>query len=119
MRLWFFADLAERPLYEGNIIQFTNTAELPAPPARLLFEHFKQAVLANMRGAGEIPLLNYDPKQDSQIMDVFESGTGKMYLETFLLDGLAGHAHEDPSPENVSFISWTVLILQQAEEQTS
>ena len=70
-----------------------------------------------MRGAGEIPLLNYDPKQDSQIMDVFESGTGKMYLETFLLDALAGH--EDPAHENVSLISWAVLILQQTEDQAS
>jgi len=104
MRLWFFADLAERPLYEGNIIQFANTVELPGPPAQLLFEHFKQAVLANMRGAGEVPLLNYDPEEDAQGMDVFESGTGKMYLETFLLDGLAGQANEDPANETVHFI---------------
>ena len=37
-------------------------------------------------------------------MDVFESGTEKVYLETFLLDGLAGLAHEDPTPETVSLI---------------
>jgi len=119
MRLWFFADLPERPLYEGNIIQFTNTADLPAPPTRLLYEHFKQAVLANMKGAGEVPLLNYDPEEDSQSMDVFESGTGKMYLETFFLDALAEHARDNNAHENVSSISWAVLILQQAEEQAS
>ena len=118
MRLWFFADVPERPLYEGNIIQFTNTPELPAPPARLLYEHFKQAVLANMRGAGEVPRLNYDPEEDSQTMDVFESGTGKMYLETFLLDSLAGRVHEDSTQETVTFIPWAVLILQQPEERT-
>lgn len=81
----------ERGMYEGKLIQFTNTNELPAPPYDLLYEHFKQAVLANMRGAGEVPLLNYDPSEDSQSMDIFETGTGKVFLETYIL----GKLHED------------------------
>jgi len=35
-----FADVAEPPPYEGNVIQITNTGQLPAPPARRLFEYF-------------------------------------------------------------------------------
>ena len=88
MRLWFFLDTQERTTYDGNLVQFTNTTDLPAPPFAILYEHFKQAVLANMRGAGEVPLLNYDPEGDSESMDVFEQGTGKMFFETFLKEKL-------------------------------
>ena len=42
-----------------------------------------------------------------------------MYLETFFLDALAEHARDNNAHENVSSISWAVLILQQAEEQAS
>jgi hypothetical protein len=82
-------------MYDGRLIQFNNTASLPAPPYEILYEHFKQAVLANMRGAGEVPLLNYDPDEDSQGMDVFEEGTGKLFFETFLRGRLPIDMDED------------------------
>ena len=50
------------------------------------FEHFKQAVLANMKGAGKIPFLDYDPSQDSQSLDVFERDKGKVLMEMLLMD---------------------------------
>ena len=89
MRLWFFLDCMERQLYHGNIIQLTESPTLPASPREILYEHFRQAVLANMKGAGEIPSLDYDPTGDSQSMSTFEHGTGKMYFETFMLEKLA------------------------------
>ena len=96
MRLFFFLECYERVTYDGNMVQFANTADLPAPPYAILYEHFKQAVLANMRGAGEVPLLNYDPDEDSQSMDIFQEGTGKIFLETFLKDRLPVNIDEDP-----------------------
>ena len=101
-------------MYERNIIQFTDTPDLPAPPHRLLYEHFKQAVLANMRGAGEVPLLNYDPSEDSQSMSVFEMGTGKTFFETFLCGKLASYEHNDDDqtmPKMVNLILLMVLML--------
>ena len=95
MRLWFFLDTQERVTYDGNLVQFTDTADLPAPPHALLYEHFKQAVLANMRGAGEVQLLNFDPGEDSQSMDIFEKGAGKIFLETYLKDRLPITAKEE------------------------
>jgi hypothetical protein len=95
MRLFFFVECQERATYDGNMVQFANTVDLPAPPYAILYEHFKQAVLANMRGAGEVPLLNYDPDEDSQSMGVFEEGTGKMFFETFLKGRLPTKVDED------------------------
>ena len=54
----------EQSLYDGRFIQFNNAAENPAPPRAFLYEHFKQAVLANMKDAGKVPFLNYDPSQE-------------------------------------------------------
>ena len=95
MRLRFFLDCMERQLYDGNVVQFTSTPELPAPPHEILYEHFRQAVLANMKGQGEIPILDYDPTDDSQTMSTFESGLGKTYLETFMLEKLATQERAD------------------------
>ena len=57
---------------------------LPAPPQAFIYEHFRQAVLANMRDAGQPPNLDYDPTDDAQTMSVFEYGNGKEWLETEL-----------------------------------
>jgi len=51
-------------------------------------EHFRQAVLANMKGAGKVRVYDIDPSEDSQTMSIFESGEGKDYLEGFLMDKL-------------------------------
>ena len=95
MRLWFFLDCMERQLYDGNGIRFINTPDLPDPPREILYEHFRQAVLANMRGQGEIPILDYDLTENSQAMSTFESSLGKPYLETFMLEKLATQQQTD------------------------
>ena len=64
--------------------------ELPAPPIELIREHYKQAVLANMRGAGQAPDLDFD-EDDSRRMYVFQEGSGKLWLEMQLADKLAPH----------------------------
>jgi len=97
MRLWFFVDCHERDQYDGNLVQFTSTADLPMPPYAILYQHFQQAVLANMRGAGEVPLLSYDPEEDSQSMDIFENEMGKVFFETFLKEKLPINMDEEDS----------------------
>ena len=69
------------PLIDGRLVEFNGTEELPAPSPAFLFHHFKQAVLANMRGAGQPANFDFDPSEDSQNMSVFESGDGKEWFE--------------------------------------
>src|SRR5947207_2317504 len=89
MRVTFFgSDGFLQPLLDRRLVQFTPTPENPAPPQALIHEHFKQAVLANMRGAGQIPKLDYDETDDSQSMATFESGDGKEWFETRLAEKL-------------------------------
>ena len=76
-------------MYDGRIVQFNSTPDLGAPPQRLLYEHFKQAVLANMKGAGQPRDLDFDSTEDAQTMSVFESGFGKKWFETKLAERLA------------------------------
>jgi hypothetical protein len=76
-------------MYDGRIVQFASTPALPAPPQRLLYEHFKQAVLANMKGAGQPRDLDFDPNEDAQTMSVFEIGSGKEWFETKIAEKLA------------------------------
>ena len=76
-------------MYDGRVVQFSSTQDLPAPPQRLLYEHFKQAVLANMKGAGQPRDLDFDPTEDAQTMSVFETGFGKEWFETKMADKLA------------------------------
>jgi hypothetical protein len=86
----YFADDGQtRRLYDGRVIVFNDSADLPAPRQRFLYEHFKQAVLANMKGAGQPRELDFDPTEDAQTMSVFESGHGKKWLEAKLADKLA------------------------------
>ena len=79
-------------MYNGRHIPFNNTDDLPAPPQRLIYEHFKQAVLANMKGAGQPWDLDFDSTEDAQTMSAFESEHGKEWLETTLADRLAPYA---------------------------
>jgi hypothetical protein len=76
-------------MFDGRIVQFNNTPDLPRPPQRLIYEHFKQAVLANMKGAGQSRNLDFDATEDAQNMSTFESGFGKEWLETTIADKLA------------------------------
>lgn len=77
-------------MYDRRVVQFRATPELPAPPIELIREHYKQAVLANMRGAGQPLDLDFDD-DDSKRMHIFEEGSGKLWLETRLADKLAPH----------------------------
>jgi hypothetical protein len=53
---------------------------IPAPPRRLFYEHFKQAVLANMKGAGQPRDFDFDITDSAQSMSVFEDGGRKEWL---------------------------------------
>ena len=79
-------------MYDGHIVQFNNSPGLPPPPPQaLLYEHFKEAVLANMKGAGQPRDLDFDPTEDAQTMSQFETGSGKEWLETRLAEKLASY----------------------------
>lgn len=92
MRVTFFwTDNFLQQLFDGRIVQFNSTAELPAPPQALLYQHFRQAVLANMRGAGQPCDLDFDPQEDAQNMSVFEKEAGKEWFETLIADKLASY----------------------------
>ena len=60
----------------------------------MLYEHFKTAVLANMKGAGRLPDLEFDPTYDAQSMSTFEDGQGKSWFENRMLNKLA-HLQEE------------------------
>ena len=66
-----------RPQYDGRIIHFNMKSDLFPPPQGLLYEHFKQAVLANMKGAEQPRDFDYDGTEDAQNMSVFKSRSGK------------------------------------------
>ena len=91
----FFADDPYyRPTFDGRPIVFNSTVDNPAPPRALIYEHFKQAVLANMKGAGQAPELEFDPTDDAQSMSTFEHGEGKSWFENRLLNKLS-HLQEE------------------------
>jgi len=90
----FFVQTLEQQTYEGRIVQFNSESLLPAPPIEFLQEHFKEAVLANMKGAGKVPFLDFDPDEDSRSLDTFESGEGKQTIEQVMMNKLS---QEDPS----------------------
>ena len=90
---FFVYDEENQPRYDGRIVRFNSSTDLPGPPQRLLYEHFKQAVLANMKGAGQPRDLDFDPSEDAQTMSVFEGGEGKDYLELFMRDKLLEYSN--------------------------
>jgi hypothetical protein len=88
MRLRWFMEGTYQTMYDQLLVQFNSTPELPAPPPEILMEHFRQAVLANMKGAGKVQTYDIDPSEDAQSMSIFEGGEGKQYLELYLEDKL-------------------------------
>ena len=93
--MFFANDGTNQPMFDGRIVQFNSAPDLPAPCQIFLYEHFKQAVLANMKGAGQPRDLDFDPSEDAQTMSVFETGFGKEWLETTLADRLAPYEDID------------------------
>ena len=88
----FFKEGPDQQLYDGRPVQFNGTAENPDPPQAFLYEHFKQAVLANMKGAGKIPFLDYDPSEEGEGLSYLDCEEASKVLETVTWDKL-GHRH--------------------------
>lgn len=88
----FFKEGPDQLLYDGRVIRFNSTPENPAPARALLYEHFKQAVLANMKGAGKIPFLDYDASEEGEGLSYLDCEEAPKVLETVLWDKL-GHRH--------------------------
>ena len=91
MRVRFFIDNMLQPMYDNQVVQFNSTADLPAPATEFFVDHFRQAVFANMKGAGKVTVYDYDPTDDAQNMSIFEGGEGKAYLEDLMKKKLVGH----------------------------
>jgi hypothetical protein len=90
MRVRWFADNMWQAMYDYRLVQFNATLENPAPCPEFLMEHFRQAVLANMKGAGKVQVYDIDPSEDAQNMSVFQEGEGKEFLELYMKDKLLG-----------------------------
>ena len=103
MRVTFFwSNGFHQSQYDRREISFpTATAGLPPPPRAFLYEHFRQAVLANMRGAGAIPDLDFDKDEDARDMGRLEGGDGKEWLETVFADQLMEDAEDSEDSEDV------------------
>ena len=86
--MFFYKDGYHQPQLDQRVVEFFGIDENPAPARALLEDHFRQAVLANMRGSGESRDLDYDKYEHSRSMETFESGGGKQWLEIFLADRL-------------------------------
>ena len=120
MQVTFFgSDGFLQPLLDWRLVQFTLTPEDPSTPLQFIREHFKQAVLLeNMRGAGQIPNLDYDQTDNSQSMATFESGNGKEGFEISLADKLIpdvddiGERYHRMGHDFNSVQSWTLLIYR-------
>jgi len=94
-RVTFFADdPIFRPAFDGRVVVFNSTVDNSAPPPALLYQHFRTAVLANMKGAGQPPDLQFDPTDEAQSMSTFEDGQGKSWFENRMLNKLA-HLQEE------------------------
>ena len=94
----FFVQTLEQQTYEGRVVQFNNYPS-PAPPTEFLQEHFKQAVLANMKGAGKVPFLDFDPEEDSRSLATFQGDEGKTTLEQLMMSKI-GREDRTWKPEN-------------------
>ena len=103
MRVRWFMEGMYQTMYDQVLVQFNSTPERPAPSQPLLLEHFRQAVFANMKGAGKVQIYDIDPNEDAQAMSIFEEGEGKEYLELFMSNKLLGSEDEDASaPDEVT-----------------
>lgn len=83
-----FADCPES-IYDGRAAQIGNLKDHPEPPREILYEHFKQCVLTNVRGAGTVTVQDVDSDEHALRMNVFEKGERKIRLKTRLSDKLA------------------------------
>jgi hypothetical protein len=89
MRVAFFwSNGFHQQIYDRRLVQFNSTSELPPPPQAFIYKHFRQAVLANMKGACQPRNFDFDFTEDAQDISVFESGEGKDWIETALADSL-------------------------------
>src|SRR5579859_3029789 len=77
-----------QPMLDRRLVQFIAGPENPVPMVAFIQEHFKQAVLASMRGSGQIPNLDYDETEDAQSMATFEAHEGKEWFKTRLAEKL-------------------------------
>src|SRR5579859_4191698 len=83
---FFWSDSVSQQMYDRNVVQFNPLSEPPAPPVELIREHYRQAVLANMKGARQPHDFDFDPEEDAKRMGVFESGEGREWLETMIAE---------------------------------
>lgn len=90
MRVTFFSsDGFLQPLLDGRKVTFRSSR---APPLEFLAEHFRQAVLANVRGAGQRALLEYeDEHRDVLTLAGLENG----WLDVRRTEPLAPRYDED------------------------
>lgn len=88
MRVRFFIDNMLQQMYDGVQVQFISSPDLPDPAYEFILDHFRQAVLANMKGGGKVQIYDIDPTEDAQNMSVFENGEGKEYMEAFMREKL-------------------------------
>ena len=72
-----------------QIVQFNSSPDFPTPLQWLLYEHFKQAVLANIKGTGEPQNHDFDPIDDKQTVTVFEKNSEKDWFKTLMSEKLA------------------------------
>jgi hypothetical protein len=98
----FFIENMLQPMYDGRQVQFTGTPDLPSPATEFFLDHFRQAVFANMKGAGKVQVYDYDPNEDAQNMSIFESGEGKEYLEEFMKKKLPSHPNSNGNAAEIS-----------------
>jgi hypothetical protein len=98
---WFMEGMYQT-MYDQRAVQFNPTPELPAPPPQILMEHFRQAVLANMKGAGKVQIYDIDPSEDAQTMSLFEDGDGKDYLEQLMENKLLDSQYSNTNKVRVS-----------------
>ena len=98
-RIMFFKEGPYQQWLDGRVVAFNSTPESPAPPQAFLYKHFKQAVLANMKGAGKVPFIDYDPSQEGDGLSYLDDENTER-LETLVWTRL-GHLHKSEE-DNIS-----------------
>jgi hypothetical protein len=101
----FFVQTLEQQAYDNRVVRFNNYPSLPAPPMEFLQEHFKQAVLANMKGAGEVPFLDFDPDEDSRSLATSPNAEDKIILEQVMMNKLGMGEDRTWESDNVMHVS--------------
>lgn len=70
--------IAPETLYDGQVAQIRNSEDHSEPCREIFYKHFKQYILANVRGAGAVTVYDFDLDEHAQRMSVFEEGEGKV-----------------------------------------